>query len=150
MKLAFVLLLILIPFSHAEEPLLNRGTAVLRSFKSDGCTFAPDNSLMSSHPSLYKCCERHDVWYWMGGSWKERLYADRELASCIARYTTYPVAMVYYWAVRMAGGPDHNTSYRWSFGWSEMQRYVQLTPQETLLRDEHLKALQAKSIEGAP
>ena len=87
-------------------------------FKSDGCTFSPDGIWR-------KCCEVHDLEYWTGGTWRERLASDRKLRDCMdevclqARWTeeaAWLVSRLYYLGVRVGGLIPFRRS-RWGYGW---------------------------------
>ena len=98
----------------------------LGEFKSDGCSMFPDGS-------YYNCCYVHDVAYWPGGTADERKKADEDLRACVRGITGSGfLAGLMYWGVRMGGGPAHDTTYRWGFGWPFPYRsdYGPLTPEE--------------------
>ena len=94
--------------------LLACGRAVaadLAEFKSDGCSRFPDGS-------YYSCCYVHDFAYWAGGTEEERKSADGALRACVKEITgSGLLAGLMYWGVRTWGGPGHDTSYRWGYGW---------------------------------
>jgi len=83
----------------------------LADFKSDGCTLFPDGT-------YYSCCYLHDVAYWPSGPADERERADRSLRACVLDMTqNAALAEAMYQAVRVGGGPELPTSYRWGYGW---------------------------------
>jgi hypothetical protein len=85
--------------------------AKLADFKSDGCSLFPDGT-------YYSCCYLHDVAYWPGGPADERERADKSLRACIQDMTqNVALAEAMYQAVRVGGGPELPTSYRWGYGW---------------------------------
>ena len=50
----------------------------LKPFTSDGCSVFPDGNL--EQQSLWvNCCIRHDLAYWKGGTYEERLASDQAL-----------------------------------------------------------------------
>jgi hypothetical protein len=98
----------------------------LGDFKSDGCSLFPDGS-------YYSCCYVHDVAYWPGGTAEDRKDADSALRACVKEVTGNGfLAAIMYWGVRLGGGPGHDTTYRWGFGWPYPYRkdYAPLTPEE--------------------
>ena len=100
--------------------------AELGDFKSDGCSLFPDGS-------YYSCCYVHDFAYWPGGAAEDRKDADRALRSCVREITGSGfLATIMYLGVRLGGGPGHDTTYRWGFGWPYPYRkdYSPLTPEE--------------------
>ncbi|HKX06263.1 MAG TPA: hypothetical protein VJX71_27485 [Methylomirabilota bacterium] len=83
----------------------------LADFKSDGCSLFPDGT-------YYSCCYLHDVAYWASGAADERERADRSLRACVLDMTqNAALAEAMYQAVRVGGGPELPTSYRWGYGW---------------------------------
>ena len=83
----------------------------LADFKSDGCSLFPDGS-------YYSCCYLHDVAYWPGGTAGEREGADKSLRACVLDVTqNAALAEAMYQGVRVGGGPELPTSYRWGYGW---------------------------------
>jgi hypothetical protein len=83
----------------------------LADFKSDGCTLFPDGT-------YYSCCYLHDLAYWPSGPADERERADRSLRACVLDMTqNAALAEAMYQAVRVGGGPELPTSYRWGYGW---------------------------------
>lgn len=83
----------------------------LADFKSDGCSLFPDGT-------YYSCCYLHDVAYWSGGTADERERADKSLRACVLDITrNAALAEAMYQGVRVGGGPELPTSYRWGYGW---------------------------------
>jgi hypothetical protein len=115
------------------------GTAAaadLADFKSDGCSMFPDGS-------YYSCCYLHDFAYWAGGTAAERMSADQALRHCVREKSGSGVlARLMFWGVRMGGGPGHDTTYRWGYGWPFPYReeYGPLSPDD-------LKQVAAKTRE---
>ena len=53
-------------------------------FTTDGCSEFPDGT--PAHKNLWlKCCVAHDIKYWAGGSYNDRLNADLELRYVCSR-----------------------------------------------------------------
>ena len=51
---------------------------MVKKFKSDGCSFYPDQNLSS-------CCKAHDKVYWKGGTKQQRKVADKKLEKCVEK-----------------------------------------------------------------
>jgi hypothetical protein len=102
---------------------------LLKPFKTDACTSFPDGS--SENPKAWRhCCIRHDLDYWAGGTADERLQSDRALKGCVEKAGHPGVAHTMYRAVRIWGGPQLKTPYRWGFGWDKLRGYSALTNDE--------------------
>jgi hypothetical protein len=74
------------------------------------------NQLNGHDPPWEKCCEAHDKRYFKGGTAKDRKDADLALRACIEALGYPGWAAVYYWAVRLFGGPHWPSAKRWAFG----------------------------------
>ena len=71
-------------------------------FTTDGCSDFPEGT--PSHKDLWhKCCTAHDVKYWAGGSYDERLQADLELRACVQSVGEPAVAEIMLAGVRVGG-----------------------------------------------
>jgi hypothetical protein len=98
----------------------------LADFKSDGCSMFPDGNYSS-------CCYLHDVAYWQGGTAEARELADTSLRTCVLEITrNEALADAMYKGVRVGGGPQLPTHYRWGYGWPFPYRkgYSPLTSEE--------------------
>jgi hypothetical protein len=103
----------------------------LKPFQSDGCSNFADGT--KNNPNLWNhCCVVHDQKYWAGGSYQERLQADRDLGKCVASTGNVETAKLMYVGVRLGGSPFYNTQFRWGFGWNKLRGYTQLTLSEHL------------------
>ena len=80
------------------------------SFTTDGCSLWPDSVWV-------RCCVIHDRAYWCGGSFRERMEADRQLRSCVADSGHSVVAFLMRGAVLVGGTQYLPTSFRWGYGW---------------------------------
>ena len=82
----------------------------LTPFKTDGCTFFPDGDWV-------ECCIEHDKEYWEGGSYEERVEADKKLAACVeSKGHSSTLSGLMYFGVR-AGGPCLlPLPFRWGYG----------------------------------
>jgi hypothetical protein len=129
--LLLLCLLIAVPV-HAED---------LLPFTSDGCSSFPDGT--PEHTSLWlDCCIRHDLAYWKGGSYQERLDADLALEQCVAAAGEPGIAKLMLQGVRAGGSPWLLTPYRWGYGWPFGRGYQALTPAERAQVGRHLQTLE--------
>lgn len=102
---------------------------VLRPFTSDGCSMSPDG-IPGSKIKWLDCCVRHDIAYWLGGTSGQREEADKALRGCITDKGFHTIGEIYYRGVRLGGGPERNTSYRWGYGWNRLRPYASLKEEE--------------------
>lgn len=100
-----------------------------RPFESDGCSAFPDGTAHQNDLWL-SCCVAHDYAYWKGGTYQERVAADKELASCVAAVGEPAIARLMLAGVRVGGTPYLPTRFRWGYGWPFPRGYKALTPQE--------------------
>lgn len=107
----------------------------LAPFTSDGCSAFPDGTLAINTLWL-SCCTAHDIAYWRGGTYQERLDADKELRQCVAQTGQEKIATLMLAGVRVGGTPFLPTTFRWGYGWSYLRGYKALSPDE----EEILKA----------
>ena len=79
-------------------------------FVTDGCSASPDGSWV-------ECCIEHDFSYWCGGSYEERVEADRVLGECVAEkgYGTFHGAITEL-GVKIGGHPLFPFRWRWGYG----------------------------------
>jgi hypothetical protein len=101
----------------------------IKSFTSDGCSAFPDGTLKQKKLWL-ACCTAHDLSYWQGGTYKERVKADQELKYCVAKVGEPTVAALMLAGVRVGGTPYFPTSFRWGYGWPYPRGYKAVTPEE--------------------
>lgn len=112
----------------------------LKPFTTDGCSSFPNGTL--EQQSLWmNCCIRHDLSYWKGGSYDERLQADRALARCVAGVGEPAIAKLMLAGVRVGGSPFIPTPYRWGYGWPYLRGYRALSQGEERLVKEKLDIL---------
>ncbi|MDH5471702.1 MAG: hypothetical protein OEY87_00880 [Gammaproteobacteria bacterium] len=103
----------------------------LKTFTTDGCSSFPDGTI--SQQSLWlDCCVKHDLAYWKGGSYDERMEADLSLRNCVAKVGKPEIADIMLAGVRIGGSPYFPTSYRWGYGWSFPRGYKKLTTDELI------------------
>ena len=110
--------------------LLSAGcTSTLKPFTSDGCSSFPDGT--HEHSELWLgCCTAHDVAYWKGGTYDERLQADKALRMCVHEVGEPEIAVLMLAGVRVGGTPFLPTSFRWGYGWSYPRLYGELSADE--------------------
>ena len=101
----------------------------LKPFTSDGCSSFPDGTLKQKELWL-SCCSRHDYAYWKGGTYQQRLEADRALETCVADVGEPTIALLMLAGVRVGGTPFLPTKFRWGYGWSYPRFYRALTQVE--------------------
>ncbi len=101
----------------------------LKLFTTDGCSSFPDGTVKQQ--SLWiNCCIKHDLAYWKGGSYDERLVADQALQLCVSEVGESDIANIMLAGVRVGGSPYFPTSYRWGYGWPYLRGYKPLTNEE--------------------
>lgn len=125
--------LLLFSCSNADE---------LSPFTSDGCSAFPDGTLTIRNLWL-ACCTAHDLAYWRGGNYQERLQADKQLSHCVAQVGEEEIARLMLAGVRVGGTPYLPTAFRWGYGWPYMRGYKSVTPQEQQLVETQLQSYQA-------
>jgi hypothetical protein len=119
------------------------GTVRLKPFTTDGCSEFPDGT--PAHRDLWhRCCVEHDLKYWAGGTFDERLQADIELRSCVTAVGEPAIAEMMLGGVRVGGSPWWPTSFRWGYGWPYTNGYRALTPlqQEQVRQQKEKQGLQ--------
>lgn len=101
----------------------------IADFTTDGCSLFPDGK--ASQPTLWQhCCVAHDQAYWPGGTKEERAAADDALKTCVAA-TDSKITSAFMWlGVRVAGGPQWPTKFRWGYGWPYLRPYQSLDANE--------------------
>lgn len=115
----------------------------LQPFTSDGCSRFPNGTPWQNELWL-ACCIAHDRAYWRGGTYQERLDADRELEACVARVGEPEVALLMLAGVRVGGSPFFPTAFRWGYGWPYPRYYGLLTEDEL----KQIEALESTSTGG--
>jgi hypothetical protein len=111
----------------------------IQPFTSDGCSEFPDGT--STHRTLWRaCCVAHDKAYWRGGTYDDRVAADRDLQRCVAAVGEPEIAQLMLAGVRVGGSPYWPTGFRWGYGWPWPRGYRALTPEERAQADAALPA----------
>lgn len=101
----------------------------LQPFTSDGCSAFPDGTLFQQ--TLWQqCCTNHDLAYWQGGTYQQRLDADLALNSCVSSIGEPEIAKLMLAGVRVGGSPYWPTSFRWGYGWKYLKPYQKLSEKE--------------------
>ena len=104
----------------------------LQPFTSDGCSAFPDgNAFTQVH--WKRCCTAHDLAYWQGGTYEQRLQADIALEQCVANIGEPEIAKLMLTGVRVGGSPYLPTSFRWGYGWKYPRLYKSLSSEELQL-----------------
>ena len=85
------------------------------------------------------CCTQHDIAYWQGGTYAERLEADRNLKQCVTALGVPEVALMMLTGVRVGGTPYLPTTFRWGYGWPYLRGYESLGDTEKDAVGEALK-----------
>lgn len=112
----------------------------LRPFTTDGCSVFPDGT--PRQQSLWaECCIRHDLAYWKGGTYQERLTADQALQQCVAQSGEPEIAQLMLAGVRVGGSPYFPTTYRWGYGWPYRRGYQALSGEEKIEVSQQLDRL---------
>ena len=105
--------------------------ADLKPFTTDGCSAFPDGT--PNQKSLWiECCIRHDLAYWKGGTYDQRLEADQSLVTCVSQVGEPEIAQLMLAGVRVGGSPYFPTTYRWGYGWPYPRGYKALSNDENL------------------
>ena len=115
-----ILLIAYTALSHGDE---------LKPFTSDGCSAFPDGTLQQKELWL-SCCTAHDLAYWQGGTYQQRLDADLTLNSCVSSIGQKEIALIMLAGVRVGGSPFLPTPFRWGYGWPYPRFYNELNKQE--------------------
>jgi len=103
--------------------------STLKPFTSDGCSSFPNGTYKQDELWL-ECCTEHDRSYWQGGTYADRLEADKALRMCVKEVGEPEIALLMLAGVRVGGSPLWPTAFRWGYGWSYFKWYGELTPDE--------------------
>lgn len=112
---------------------------IIKPFTTDGCTSFPNGTIIQRELWMH-CCTEHDKAYWKGGSYEERVLADKSLKKCVAKVGNTTVAQLMLLGVRVGGTPYLPTKFRWGYGWPYMRGYKKVSKEE----NEMIKVLLAK------
>ena len=101
----------------------------LQPFTTDKCSSWPEGTF--SKPELWTdCCVAHDIAYWQGGTYSERMAADEALQMCVAEQGEAAISYIMEAGVFFGGSPFWPTSYRWGYGWPWTRGYGELNDEE--------------------
>lgn len=114
----------------------------IKPFTSDGCSAFPDGTPKQQGLWL-SCCQAHDLAYWQGGTYRERLQADKTLRDCVSQVGEEEIANLMLLGVRVGGSPYLNTPFRWGYGWAFTHGYRALTADERTTVQRALSAPEA-------
>ncbi len=94
----------------------------------------------------------HDLAYWQGGSYEQRLAADIELKLCVTRLGEPVLGKLMLAGVRLGGSPYLPSTFRWGYGWSFPRSYAPLSQAElVMVRNQMLQqGLTPPSLTGKP
>lgn len=99
----------------------------IKPFTTDGCSSFPNGTL--EHSELWlSCCSAHDLTYWQGGTYKQRVDADQKLKQCVEQVGEISIAALMLAGVRVGGTPYLPTKFRWGYGWPYLRGYKAVTP----------------------
>ncbi len=101
----------------------------IKPFTSDGCSSFPDGTY-SQRELWLGCCTEHDLAYWQGGTYDQRLQSDQQLQQCVAQVGQESIAKLMLAGVRVGGTPFLPTSFRWGYGWPYPRLYKPLSTAE--------------------
>lgn len=114
----------------------------IKPFTTDGCSAFPGGTV--EQQSLWThCCIRHDLAYWKGGSYQERLEADEVLSTCVSKVGEPEIAEIMLAGVRVGGSAYLPTPFRWGYGWSFPKKYRRLNDSEKREVQKKLKQFEA-------
>jgi hypothetical protein len=130
--LSIVALLLLPAIVTAEE---------IDLFTTDGCSSFPDGTI-DQQTLWLSCCIQHDLAYWKGGSYEQRLESDQLLEQCVSEVGEPEIAKLMLAGVRVGGTPYLPTHFRWGYGWSYLRGYKILTDEEKLDVKQKLQMLE--------
>jgi hypothetical protein len=115
----------------------------IRPFTTDGCSAFRDGT--PNHQTLWhSCCVEHDKAYWRGGTYAERVAADKALQRCVASVGEPRIGALMLAGVRVGGSPFWPTRFRWGYGWPWPRGYGSLTPEERAQAEGALPAYEQK------
>lgn len=109
----------------------------IKPFTSDGCSSFPDGTFSQGELWL-QCCTAHDFTYWQGGTYTQRLDADKQLRQCVAQVGQKNIADLMLAGVRVGGTPFLPTDFRWGYGWPYPRLYKEITKAEQAQIEEQL------------
>ena len=118
----------------------NMAADILQPFSTDGCSAFPEGTFSEQNLWL-ECCTQHDIAYWKGGTYLQRLQADEDLMICVSNRDETTIGIIMLVGVRVGGTPFIPTSFRWGYGWPYPKAYGELTSEENALIEKTLNKL---------
>ena len=104
----------------------------LRPFTTDGCILFPNGT--PEHKNLWlQCCVEHDHAYWLGGTYQDRVTADKRLKQCVSSLDRKFIAEAMKIGVRVGGSPWLPFPFRWGYGWPYGRGYQAVSEGEERL-----------------
>lgn len=101
----------------------------IKPFTSDGCSAFPDGTIAQQQLWL-ACCVAHDLAYWQGGTYQQRVQADQNLRQCVEQVGEPTIAVLMLAGVRVGGTPYLPTPFRWGYGWPYPRGYKAVSAAE--------------------
>jgi len=125
--------------------LLTQSVWAIEPFSTDGCSMFPDGTI--TQKSLWRsCCIEHDKAYWQGGTFFERVKADKRLRDCVTEAGAPFVAEIMLGGVRIGGSPFWPTPYRWGYGWPGLRGYKPVSANERAQIKRRLEELEQNEL----
>ena len=108
------------------------------TFHTDYCTNSPEGTFR--RPELWKhCCLIHDLYFWSGGSRKDRDEAEKKLKSCVSDMGAHRVAQLMFIAVRAGSySPIKYSKKKWNHGWKDRPDFLPLAIEDIDLIESEL------------
>lgn len=104
-------------------------------FTTDNCSWWFDGIPFYDPNRWAYCCRRHDLAYWKGGTYTQKVKADNALYSCVVETHTFIVPTLMWSGVQMFGGPYTGMPYRWGYAWPKDRGYKALDEKEQMQID---------------
>jgi len=112
----------------------------LKPFITDYCTMFVDGT--PTNPNLWKhCCIEHDIHYWYGGSLKDQDITDLKLKSCVEAAAGTYWADIIYLGVRAGHYSPVKNVHKWSWGWEQQRKKIEISDKEKLYVIEEIRKL---------
>jgi hypothetical protein len=140
MRIIFVFICLLSFFAQAKE---------IKPFTTDGCSAFP-NGTDKQNELWLACCTLHDIAYWQGGTYQERVNADNALNTCVKQVGEPTIAALMLAGVRVGGTPYLPTPFRWGYGWPYLRGYKPISKEEKKSITTRLNEMNAFSKQTNP
>lgn len=115
---------------------------VISPFTTDGCSSFPDGTY--DQQSLWlSCCVAHDLAYWKGGLYSEKVKADETLHECVSAAGEPEIAELMLAGVKAGGSAYLPTPFRWGYGWPYGRGYKTLSEAEKNQIKKHLQVMES-------